>query len=144
MSFAKPFKAYTHPSEGLRVSRRQAVVEPADGLIVPRPTGELGNREHRSERAIAIAASFLREAWFLYGVVKRIGCRVSHRRSFKRCEPDGEIAHWRCRPGIRPGFRAPRRGKTSSSCGRRSVAHGAFAWDDADRYEMGSPTLPAL
>jgi hypothetical protein len=58
MSFAKPFKVYAHPSEGLRVSRRQTAVEPADGLLVPRPSGELGNG---SERAMVIAASFARD-----------------------------------------------------------------------------------
>jgi hypothetical protein len=35
MSFAKPFKTCAHPSDGLRVSGREAVAGPADGLRVP-------------------------------------------------------------------------------------------------------------
>jgi hypothetical protein len=48
-----------------------------------------------SKHAIAESARIqraLRGAWFLCGVVSRIG-RTSQRRSFKRCEPDGEISN---------------------------------------------------
>ena len=83
------------------------------------------NRNWRSRRdriggkhAIAEPARIqrtLRGAWFLSGGVRRIGRWTSQRRGFKRREPDGEISHWRCRPGIGPGLCASRAGKTSGN-----------------------------